>query len=148
MFWWNTSPPSSGLKNKRSKEPVWKQVAYFVSCLAYSLTLKMEMTCSSKTLVDFQWTTHVISLKTELYITAVRIWDPLRDNLLRYGLICDTVGFGVSEECAGLILGTLILFCQLHGITSQKCWYLSTKWQDVTPEDRIIWEPHISQLLY
>jgi hypothetical protein len=28
-----------------------------VSCLASSLTLKMEMTCSSKTSVDFQWTT-------------------------------------------------------------------------------------------
>jgi hypothetical protein len=29
----------------------------FVSCLAYYSTLKMEVTCSSKTLVDFQWTT-------------------------------------------------------------------------------------------
>jgi hypothetical protein len=28
-----------------------------VSCLAYSVTLKMEATCSSKTLVDFQRTT-------------------------------------------------------------------------------------------
>jgi hypothetical protein len=27
------------------------------SCLAYSLTLKMEATCSSKTMVGFQWTT-------------------------------------------------------------------------------------------
>jgi hypothetical protein len=27
------------------------------ACLAYSLTLKMEVTCSSETLVDFQWTT-------------------------------------------------------------------------------------------
>jgi hypothetical protein len=27
-----------------------------VNCLAYSLTLKMEATCSSKTSVDFQWT--------------------------------------------------------------------------------------------
>jgi hypothetical protein len=27
------------------------------SCLAYSLTLKMEVKYSSKTLVDFQWTT-------------------------------------------------------------------------------------------
>jgi hypothetical protein len=28
-----------------------------VSCLAYSLNLKMKLTCSSETLVDFQWTT-------------------------------------------------------------------------------------------
>jgi hypothetical protein len=28
-----------------------------VSCVAYSLTLKMETTCSSETLVEFQWTT-------------------------------------------------------------------------------------------
>jgi hypothetical protein len=28
-----------------------------VSCLAYSSTLKMEATCSSETLADFQWTT-------------------------------------------------------------------------------------------
>jgi hypothetical protein len=27
-----------------------------VSCLAYSLTLKMEATCSSETSVDFKWT--------------------------------------------------------------------------------------------
>jgi hypothetical protein len=29
-----------------------------VSCLAYSLSLKMEVTCSTETSVDFQWTTH------------------------------------------------------------------------------------------
>jgi hypothetical protein len=28
-----------------------------VSCLAYSLILKTEVTCSSETLVHFQWTT-------------------------------------------------------------------------------------------
>jgi hypothetical protein len=35
-----------------------KQATCFVlvSCLAYSLTLKMEATCSCKMLVDFQWT--------------------------------------------------------------------------------------------
>jgi hypothetical protein len=33
-----------------------------VSCLAYSMTLKMEATCSSETLVDFQMTMwHCIS---------------------------------------------------------------------------------------
>jgi hypothetical protein len=34
-----------------------------VSCLAYSSTLKMEATCSSETLVDFQLTTRYYSLE-------------------------------------------------------------------------------------
>jgi hypothetical protein len=36
-----------------------KQATCFmlVSCLAYSSTLKMEVTCSSETLAGFQWTT-------------------------------------------------------------------------------------------
>jgi hypothetical protein len=46
----NISPPSSGLKNK---PPHFK----FVSCSAYSSTLKMEAICSSETSVDFQRTT-------------------------------------------------------------------------------------------
>jgi hypothetical protein len=50
-YWRNTSPPFSGLKSKPSK-----QAASKVSCLAYSSTLKMEVTCS-ETLAVFQWTT-------------------------------------------------------------------------------------------
>jgi hypothetical protein len=34
-----------------------KQCFMLVSCLSYSLTLKMEVICSSGTSVDFQWTT-------------------------------------------------------------------------------------------
>jgi hypothetical protein len=38
-----------------------------VSCLAYSWTLMMEMTCSSKTSDDFNGLHHVISQKAELF---------------------------------------------------------------------------------
>jgi hypothetical protein len=34
-----------------------ESIFMLVSCLAYSLILKMEATCSSETSVDFQWTT-------------------------------------------------------------------------------------------
>jgi hypothetical protein len=60
------SLPSSWSKNKSSKKSAWKQVASGglcvspaftqTSCSAYSSTLKMEATCSSETLVDFQRT--------------------------------------------------------------------------------------------
>jgi hypothetical protein len=40
-----------------------------ISCLAYSSALKMELTCSSETLVGYQRTTCVISKKIEFFIT-------------------------------------------------------------------------------
>lgn len=53
------------MKNKLRKKPVWKQVAHrgfsLLSCLAYHSSLKMEVTSSSRTLVDFlQSTWHFI----------------------------------------------------------------------------------------
>jgi hypothetical protein len=54
----NVSPSSSGLKSKSGKKSALFAACFMlVSCLAYSSTLKMEATCSSKTLADFQLTT-------------------------------------------------------------------------------------------
>jgi hypothetical protein len=39
------------------------------SFLLYSSTLEIEVTCSSERSVEFQWTTDVISQKTELFVT-------------------------------------------------------------------------------
>jgi hypothetical protein len=52
----NMSPPSSGTNRKPSKKPDCKPVARRALYLAYISTPKMEATCSSKTLVDFQRT--------------------------------------------------------------------------------------------
>jgi hypothetical protein len=47
---WMNVPPSSGSKNKLLT------CFTLVSCLTYSTTLKMEVTCCSETSVYFQWT--------------------------------------------------------------------------------------------
>jgi hypothetical protein len=57
----NMMPPSSGLKTKQK----------LVSCLAYASTLKMEATCSSKMLANFNGLRDVIPQKVELFITTV-----------------------------------------------------------------------------
>jgi hypothetical protein len=49
-----------------------------VSCLAYSSAPKMRQTCSSETLVDFQWATqHYIAEGSSLITSAVRTSDLL-----------------------------------------------------------------------
>jgi hypothetical protein len=51
-------PPFSGLKSKSSKKPVLFFFACFMLvCLGYSSTLKMEVTGSSETSVDYHQTT-------------------------------------------------------------------------------------------
>jgi hypothetical protein len=52
----NMSPPSSGSKNKPSKN-LLATFFMLVTFLTSSSTLNMEATCSSKTLVGFRWTT-------------------------------------------------------------------------------------------
>jgi hypothetical protein len=51
--------PSSSYINQNFIQPIaqFATSLMLVSCLAYSLTLKMEATRSSKMLVDFQWIT-------------------------------------------------------------------------------------------
>jgi hypothetical protein len=54
-----------------------------IACLAYSSTLKMEATCSSKTLVDSQWTTwHYIPEDRTLHNHPVRTSSPTAALLL------------------------------------------------------------------
>jgi hypothetical protein len=43
-----------------------------VSCLAYSLTVKMETACSSETSVDVQWTTWHLSFLTNQECTITQ----------------------------------------------------------------------------
>jgi hypothetical protein len=52
---------------KINQQAVLADCITLVSCLAYSSTMKIEATCPSETLVDFQWNTHIISQKTELF---------------------------------------------------------------------------------
>jgi hypothetical protein len=57
MFQKNISPPSLLTTN-----------FLLVSCLAYSLTLKMAMTCSTKMLVDFSGLHGIMLQKLELFM--------------------------------------------------------------------------------
>jgi hypothetical protein len=41
-----------------------------LSCVAYSLTLKIEAACSPQTSVDFQWNIQYYSQKIDLFITT------------------------------------------------------------------------------
>jgi hypothetical protein len=47
-----------------------------VSCLAYFLAQKMEVSCSSKTSVDFQWTTHRHIPEDTLNCSYPLPWEP------------------------------------------------------------------------
>jgi hypothetical protein len=49
----NIFPPSSGLKSEPRKKALLAASFLMVSCLVYTLTLKMEVIYSSNTSVDF-----------------------------------------------------------------------------------------------
>jgi hypothetical protein len=63
QWYWRFIPSSTSLLFSYIIQNVGKPIALFATCfhagllLAYSSTLKMEVTCSSETLVDFQQTT-------------------------------------------------------------------------------------------
>jgi hypothetical protein len=62
----NISPPPSESKNKPSKAFL-ATCFVLVSCLVYSLILKMKAIYSSETSINFQRTTRVISQKTVFF---------------------------------------------------------------------------------
>jgi hypothetical protein len=53
MLWVNISPPSSGSKSQPASN-----LLLLVSCLAYSLTMEMEVVYFSETLCSLQATQH------------------------------------------------------------------------------------------
>jgi hypothetical protein len=89
IFRRNKSPTSSGSINKRSKKP---ESAYYqhdadskqilASCFAYSLTLKMEVTCSSETSVGFQRTTRLYTPEDKI------LHNHRHEKLKSYVLYC------------------------------------------------------------
>jgi hypothetical protein len=61
-------------------QPLLATCFTFISCSAYSLALKLEVTCSSKMSVDFQLTTfQTIFQRIELFITTtMRTSNPIK----------------------------------------------------------------------
>jgi hypothetical protein len=77
------SPPSSGSKEYANQGTSVKQVtskALVVSCLAYSSTLKIVATCSSKTSVDFQLTTRGYIPENRTLHELVSITGPQKNS--------------------------------------------------------------------
>jgi hypothetical protein len=107
MFWRNVSPPSSGLKNKPSK-PAFS----LVSCSAYSLTVKMEVTCPLKTSVDFNRLHIIISQKTELYIYVMGQCGLIGGASDFSGQACLQNSHCFSTECQ--LMSELLLRCRGH----------------------------------
>jgi hypothetical protein len=56
-FIWRPARVARNQHERGSKQSLLATCFMLISCLVYSLTLMMEMTCSSETSVDFQWMT-------------------------------------------------------------------------------------------
>jgi hypothetical protein len=95
------SPPSSGSKNKLSR-PLLAACFMPISCLAYSSILKMEATCSSRTLVDFEWAArHCIPEDRTFHNHRCETSDPTY-HLLRSQPLCSLIDmFCVLEPPRG-----------------------------------------------
>jgi hypothetical protein len=107
VFW--DIKPCSPLKVNRLSPAVM-----LVSCSAYSSTLKMEMICSSETLVDLQWTTRgyipeVGNLEVGVSETWLAEHISLEVTFLIYYLQHDHMNF-----CSYSIIVVCITFLRVH----------------------------------
>jgi hypothetical protein len=89
------------------------------SCLAYSSTLKMEATCFSETLVDFQWTTwRYISGDRHFSHSSFVIFQQCSYCVIFFNL-CPT-RFSTSSICCPRLVSTYLI-TKIIPNTSAKC---------------------------
>jgi hypothetical protein len=103
--------------NQNSSKPIALLVTCFalISCLAYYLTPKMEVTCSSKTSIDFKWITWCYI--PELFITTVvRILNPTKNNLFVVGL--DSAIHNMSME---MVSGLPVTHTNIQKLVTKHC---------------------------
>jgi hypothetical protein len=115
MFWRNILPPPSGLK---------LTACYLLACLAYSLTVKLDMVHLSETSVNFYQTTRLnIPEDGTFLVTAVRT-----SNLTM--LLCWTLEntYISSVEYSGSIIILLITHWQILFLADLVLFIKKTLW--------------------
>jgi hypothetical protein len=137
MFQRNMLPPSSGSKNKPSKKPACSKHSralldvcfMLVSCLAYSLILKMEATCSSETSVGFQWITWCCSQECRTHSHCFENSNPIICSVqsCHYAM---TVRWADTSAISGQWLGKHISAATDMNTTEQLC-FLCGPCQDI-----------------